>query len=77
MAKHVHIPFPGGHITWSGKKVPTAKELAVFKKLIAAARKYCGCKTKTTVVLHAAGEVEETAQKCSRCGKLTYKQIEI
>ncbi len=58
MAKHVHIPFPGGHITWSGKNAPTAKELAVFEKLIAAARKYCRCKTKTKVVLHAAAEVE-------------------
>jgi hypothetical protein len=77
MAKHVHIPFPGGHITWSGKNAPTAKELSAFEKLIVAARKYCGCKTKTTVVLNAAGEVEETAQKCSRCGKLTDKKMEV
>lgn len=52
MDNHIHIPFPGGHITWTGKNAPTAKELAAFEKLIAAARKLCRCKNKTTETLN-------------------------
>lgn len=40
-------------------------------------RLYCRHKEHTTVVLGAAVGVETTAQKCSGCGKLTDKQIEV
>ena len=38
---------------------------------------YCSHKTKTTIVLNAAAGVETIAQKCTECGKLTNKQIDV
>ncbi len=40
-------------------------------------RLFCLHQTKTTVVLSATVGVETTAHKCSRCGKLTNKSIDV
>lgn len=33
MQTHKHIPFKYGHITWTGKKLPTEEQMQVFNKM--------------------------------------------
>ena len=72
MAKHKHIPFGNGHITWTGDKDPTEDELKAFESMRKLVLEFHGeyefnCKN---CGFDQGKKLTESTGQCSDCGHL-------